>query len=92
MLPGRGRRLRVLATSREPLGVAGEVVWPLDPLPVPVEDPGDLTTARRNPAVTLHLDRVAVPSRPTTRSPRTTSSRPSHDPRLGKPFVPRLVG
>ena len=28
-------RLRVLATSREPLGIAGEVVWQVDPLSLP---------------------------------------------------------
>ena len=52
--------LRVLATSREPLGVDGEVVWPLDPLPVPGGEPGDLATARLNPAVSLLLDRVGA--------------------------------
>ena len=30
--------VRVVATSREPLGVAGERVWPLDPLAVPPAD------------------------------------------------------
>ena len=28
-------RVRLLATSREPLGVAGEAAWPVPPLPVP---------------------------------------------------------
>ncbi|OLF18063.1 BTAD domain-containing putative transcriptional regulator [Actinophytocola xanthii] len=27
--------LRVLATSREPLGITGETLWPVDPLPLP---------------------------------------------------------
>ncbi|HET6918290.1 MAG TPA: BTAD domain-containing putative transcriptional regulator [Jiangellaceae bacterium] len=31
-------RLRVLATSREPLGITGEAVWPVDPLGLPPED------------------------------------------------------
>jgi predicted ATPase/DNA-binding SARP family transcriptional activator len=34
-----GPRLRVLATSREVLGVPGEVVWPIPPLAFP-DDPG----------------------------------------------------
>ncbi len=31
-------RLRVLATSREPLGITGEALWPVDPLGLPPED------------------------------------------------------
>jgi predicted ATPase/DNA-binding SARP family transcriptional activator len=50
--------LRVLATSREPLGVDGEVVWPLDTLPVPPEGTTDLEVARRAAAVELLLERV----------------------------------
>jgi predicted ATPase/DNA-binding SARP family transcriptional activator len=50
--------VRVLATSREPLGVDGEVVWPLDPLPVPPADTTDVEVARRAPAVALLLERV----------------------------------
>jgi predicted ATPase len=51
-------QLSVLATSREPLGVDGEVVWPLDTLPVPPEDTTDLEVARRAAAVELLLERV----------------------------------
>jgi predicted ATPase/DNA-binding SARP family transcriptional activator len=50
--------VEVLATSREPLGVDGEIVWPLDPLPVPAADTTDIEVARRAPAVTLLLERV----------------------------------
>ncbi len=32
--------IRVLATSREALGITGETVWPVPPLPVPEERPG----------------------------------------------------
>ncbi len=32
--------IRVLATSREALGITGETVWPVPPLPVPGERPG----------------------------------------------------
>jgi predicted ATPase/DNA-binding SARP family transcriptional activator len=31
-------RLRILATSREPLSITGEAVWPVDPLGLPPED------------------------------------------------------
>ncbi|MFF4538008.1 BTAD domain-containing putative transcriptional regulator [Streptomyces aureus] len=42
----------VLATSRSPLRISGEVVWPLDPLPTPVTD--EQTAATR-----LFLERAA---------------------------------
>jgi predicted ATPase/DNA-binding SARP family transcriptional activator len=51
-------QLRVLATSREPLGVDGEVVWPLDTLPVPPAGTTDLEVACRAAAVELLLERV----------------------------------
>src|SRR5215510_16302502 len=31
------RRLRILATSREPLGITGEALWHVEPLALPVE-------------------------------------------------------
>jgi len=52
--------VRILATSREPLGLDGEVVWPLDPLPVPPADTADLATATAAPAVELLLSRAAA--------------------------------
>src|SRR5262249_28734071 len=33
--------LRILATSREPLRIAGEAVWPVPPLPVAASSPPD---------------------------------------------------
>lgn len=39
-LTSGGRRLRILATSREPLAVDGEQRWPVDPLPVSGSDSG----------------------------------------------------
>ncbi|MFF9262888.1 AfsR/SARP family transcriptional regulator [Streptomyces longwoodensis] len=36
---GECRRLRVLATSREPLGITGEALWQAEPLALPPDDP-----------------------------------------------------
>ena len=51
--------LRVLATSREPLGITGESLWPVDPLPLP---PPEATAARalEFAAVRLLADRAAA--------------------------------
>jgi predicted ATPase/DNA-binding SARP family transcriptional activator len=57
--------LRVLATSREPLGVPGEVAWPLSPLSIPTMAPEAVTgldELRGHDAVELFLDRAAVPA------------------------------
>jgi predicted ATPase len=49
--------LRILATSREPLGIDGERVWPLAGLALPV--PGDVSeVAARSEAVRLFADRA----------------------------------
>jgi predicted ATPase len=48
--------LRVLATSREPLGLPGEVVCPVRPLDLPPEQP-DAHAAAQAPAVRLFFDR-----------------------------------
>ena len=48
--------VRVLATSREPLRIAGEVRYRLGSLTLP--DPGDLAAAARSEAVTLFADRA----------------------------------
>ena len=48
--------VRILATSREPLAVAGEARYRLAPLAVP--DPEDLAEAARTEAVTLFADRA----------------------------------
>jgi predicted ATPase len=49
--------LRVLATSREPLRVAGEARYRLGPLEV--ADPGDLADAAQAEAVALFVDRAS---------------------------------
>jgi predicted ATPase/DNA-binding SARP family transcriptional activator len=50
----------VLATSREPLGVAEEHVRPLAPLPVPPDGLTDIDTAAAVPAVRLLMDRATA--------------------------------
>jgi predicted ATPase/DNA-binding SARP family transcriptional activator len=56
---GECRRLRILATSREPLGITGEALWPVAPLMLPLEDadPAEIEAA---PAVRLLRDRAAA--------------------------------
>jgi predicted ATPase/DNA-binding SARP family transcriptional activator len=56
-LLGSCPRLRVLATSREVLGVPGEAVYAVSPLPVPPES-SDPAASARAPAVRLFLDRA----------------------------------
>ena len=56
--------VRVLATSREPLGIGGETLYPVDPLPAPPAvlragaDPDGLASSY--PAVRLFADRAAA--------------------------------
>jgi predicted ATPase len=50
--------LRILATSREPLGVPGELLWPVPPLDLPVGDAGDSLEA--SGAVQLFVERAAA--------------------------------
>ena len=55
--------LRVLATSREPLGVSGEVVWPVPPLSLPGDTTNEGLTADalvRYEAVRLFVDRARL--------------------------------
>src|SRR5262249_61301109 len=51
--------LRVLATSREPLGVPGEAAFPVPPLAVPPEG-ADARVLAAAPAVRLFLARSAL--------------------------------
>jgi predicted ATPase len=57
-LLGSSPGLRVLATSREPLGVPGEAVYPVPPLAVPPET-ADTQALARAPAVRLFLARAS---------------------------------
>src|SRR6266498_2666790 len=56
---GECRRLRILATSREPLGITGEELWRVAPLVLPAEDAGagEIESA---PAVQLLRDRAGA--------------------------------
>ncbi len=56
-LLGECRRLRILATSREPLGITGEVLWLVEPLALPAKgaDPSEVGSS---PAVRLLRDRA----------------------------------
>jgi predicted ATPase/DNA-binding SARP family transcriptional activator len=51
--------VRILATSREPLGLTGETLSPVPSLPLPPED-ADVSQLARNPAVRLFADRAAA--------------------------------
>jgi predicted ATPase/DNA-binding SARP family transcriptional activator len=56
---GECRRLRILATSREPLGITGEALWPVEPLALP--DPhADRAAMESSPAVRLLRDRAGA--------------------------------
>jgi predicted ATPase/DNA-binding SARP family transcriptional activator len=54
-------RLRIVATSREPLGIAGERLETVPPLGLPAAD-ADAATALAHPAVRLFVDRAAAAS------------------------------
>ncbi|HEV2257630.1 MAG TPA: BTAD domain-containing putative transcriptional regulator [Streptosporangiaceae bacterium] len=56
---GECRRLRILATSREPLGITGEALWLVEPLALPDPDasPGEIESS---PAVRLLRDRAGA--------------------------------
>ncbi|MFC9838490.1 protein kinase [Rhodococcus sp. NPDC127530] len=69
-------RLRILATSREPLGIGGETALLIPPLPVP--DPDHLPKGLpRNDAVTLFAERgaAAVPGFELTEDNKVTIAR-----------------
>ena len=50
----------ILATSREPLHVRGERVFPLSPLPLPADQLPPLEDLRQVPAIALFLERAAA--------------------------------
>ncbi|MGI8938389.1 MAG: AfsR/SARP family transcriptional regulator [Iamia sp.] len=54
----RAPGMRVLATSRRPLAVAGEAAWPVPPLGVAPLDAESTEAIRASPAVTLFCERA----------------------------------
>jgi predicted ATPase len=70
---GECRRLRILATSREPLGITGEALWPVEPLAVPAADasPGEIESS---PAVRLLRDRAGAVRKELTVDARTLAT------------------
>ncbi|MDG4807017.1 BTAD domain-containing putative transcriptional regulator [Micromonospora sp. WMMD1120] len=72
-LLGECRRLRILATSREPLGITGEVLWPVAPLALPALD-ADPPEIEASPAVRLLRDRAGAVRRDLTVDAETLST------------------
>ncbi|MGK4580544.1 BTAD domain-containing putative transcriptional regulator [Kitasatospora sp. HPMI-4] len=70
---GECRRLRILATSREPLGITGEALWPVEPLALPEgdADPGGIESS---PAVQLLRDRAGAVRRDLGVDPHTLTT------------------
>ncbi|MTE11407.1 AAA family ATPase [Nocardia sp. CT2-14] len=56
-LLGECQRLRILATSREPLGITGEALWQVEPLALPAAD-AEPDAIEASPAVRLLRDRA----------------------------------
>ncbi|MGA4851251.1 BTAD domain-containing putative transcriptional regulator [Streptomyces sp. G5(2025)] len=70
---GECRRLRILATSREPLGITGEALWPVEPLALPAGD-ADLGAIESSPAVRLLRDRAEAVRRDLAVDARTLAT------------------
>ena len=70
---GECQRLRILATSREPLGITGEALWLVEPLALPDRDASP-TEIESSPAVQLLRDRAGAVRRDLTADARTLST------------------
>ncbi len=57
---GECRRLRILATSREPLGITGEALWQVEPLALPDAPDASPGEIESSPAVRLLRDRAGA--------------------------------
>ncbi|MGH3173523.1 MAG: ATP-binding protein, partial [Streptosporangiaceae bacterium] len=68
---GECRRLRILATSREPLGITGEALWQVEPLALPDASPGEIESS---PAIRLLRDRVGAVRKDLGGDARTVSA------------------
>jgi predicted ATPase/DNA-binding SARP family transcriptional activator len=76
---GQCRRLRILATSREPLGITGEALWQVEPLALPNAGPSSgpgasLGEVESSPAVRLLRDRAGAVRRGLGDDPGTWST------------------
>ena len=69
---GECRRLRILATSREPLGITGEACGQVEPLALPAEDAGP-AEIESSQAVQLLQDRAGAVRRDLAADARTLS-------------------
>ncbi|ETK35256.1 SARP family transcriptional regulator [Microbispora sp. ATCC PTA-5024] len=72
-LLGECRGLRILATSREPLGITGEVLWQVEPLALPAKE-ADPSEAGSSPAVRLLRDRAGLVRKDIGSDARTLSA------------------
>ncbi|GAB3566210.1 BTAD domain-containing putative transcriptional regulator [Amycolatopsis endophytica] len=72
-LLGECRRLRILATSREPLGITGEALWPVAPLALPDGDAGS-EAIEAAPAVRLLRERAGAVRKDLRLDARTSST------------------
>ncbi|WP_240506662.1 BTAD domain-containing putative transcriptional regulator [Thermoactinospora rubra] len=72
-LLGECRRLRILATSREPLGITGEVLWQVEPLALPAKG-ADPAEAGSSPAVRLLRDRAELVRKDIGSGPHTLAA------------------
>jgi predicted ATPase/DNA-binding SARP family transcriptional activator len=70
---GECQRLRILATSREPLGITGEALWLVEPLALPDAYPSQ-AEMESSPAVQLLRDRAAAVRRDHPAGARTLST------------------
>ena len=69
---GECHRLRILATSREPLGITGEALWQVEPLALPEGD-ASLGEIESSPAVQLLRDRAGAVRKDFATDARTLS-------------------
>ena len=69
---GECRRLRILATSREPLGITGEALWLVEPLAVPAD--AYSAEVASSPAVRLLRDRAGAVRRDLGSDERTLAT------------------
>jgi predicted ATPase len=70
---GEGQRLRILATSREPLGITGEALWLVEPLALPEGDAGS-GEIESSPAVQLLRDRAGAVRRDLAHDAHTSAT------------------